>query len=75
MGSVEYQYRFNENWRGAVFVDGGDAYDKSQFEWNYAAGFGVHYLTQVGAIRLELANPISEDDPSWRFHLAIGAEF
>jgi translocation and assembly module TamA len=75
IGSVEYQYRFNQNWRGAVFVDGGDAFDEGEFDWNYAAGFGVHYLTQVGAIRLELANPISEDDPSWRFHLAIGAEF
>lgn len=75
VGSVEYQYQINENWRGAVFVDGGDAYDGGEFDWNYAAGFGVHYLTQVGAIRLELANPISKDDPSWRFHLAIGAEF
>jgi len=29
----------------------------------------------VGAIRVELANPLSKDNPSWRFHLAIGAEF
>lgn len=74
-GSLEYQYRINENWRGAVFVDGGDAFDEGDFNWNYAAGFGIHYLTQVGAIRVELANPMSKDDPSWRFHLAIGAEF
>jgi translocation and assembly module TamA len=75
VGSVEYQYRLNENWRGAVFVDGGDAFDEGDFDWNYGAGFGVHYLTQIGAVRLELANPITKDDPSWRFHLAIGAEF
>ena len=75
VGSVEYQYRFNENWRGAIFLDGGDAFDEGDFDWNYGAGFGVHYLTQIGAVRLELANPLSKDDPSWRFHLAIGAEF
>ncbi len=75
VGSLEYQYRFTENWRGSLFVDGGDAYDEGEFDWNYGAGFGVHYLTQVGAIRLEMANPLSKDNPSWRFHLAIGAEF
>lgn len=73
--SAEYQYSFNETWRGALFVDGGDAFDGGEFDLNYGAGFGVHYLTQVGAIRLELANPISKDDPSWRVHFAIGAEF
>ena len=39
------------------------------------AGFGVHYLAPVGAVRLEFANPFSEDKPDWRVHLAIGAEF
>ncbi len=73
--SVEYQYYFNENWRGALFADGGDAFDEGEFDANYALGFGVHYMTPVGAIKLELANSISEDDPSWRFHINIGAEF
>jgi len=73
--SVEYQYSFTDNWRGALFVDGGDAFDEGDFDLNYSAGFGVHYMTPVGAIRVELANPLSKDDPSWRFHLAIGAEF
>ncbi|WP_167854992.1 autotransporter assembly complex protein TamA [Mangrovimicrobium sediminis] len=74
-GSAEYQYSFTPQWRGALFLDGGDAFDKDDFDMHYGAGVGVHYVTQVGAIRLELANPFSEDDPSWRIHLAIGAEF
>ncbi len=74
-GSVEYQYSFTEHWRGALFADGGDAFDQHDFNFNYSVGFGVHYVSQVGAIRLELADPLSEDDPSWRVHLAIGAEF
>ncbi|MBT5007124.1 MAG: outer membrane protein assembly factor [Halieaceae bacterium] len=74
-GSAEYQYSFTQNWRGAVFVDAGDAFDEGDFEGNVGAGFGVHYVTQVGAIRLDIANPVTDDDPSWRIHLAIGAEF
>lgn len=73
--SIEYQYYFNRNWRGALFLDGGDAFDEGEFDLHLGAGFGVHYLTPVGAVRLELANPITEDKPDWRIHFAIGAEF
>jgi translocation and assembly module TamA len=73
--SAEYQYSFTDAWRGAVFADGGDAFDEDDFDFNYSAGVGVHFVTLVGAIRLELAYPLSKDDPSWRFHFAIGAEF
>ncbi len=75
VGSVEYQYYVNETWRAALFLDGGDAFDPGEYEANYGAGFGVHYLTPVGAIKIELANPVSEDNPDWRIHINIGAEF
>ncbi|TDG13682.1 outer membrane protein assembly factor [Seongchinamella unica] len=75
IGSAEYQYSFNKNWRGALFIDAGDAFDEGQFEASVGAGFGVHYVTPIGAIRLDLANPVTDDNPSWRFHLSIGAEF
>ncbi len=74
-GSLEYQYYLNDSWRGAVFIDAGDAFDEGEFDLNYGAGFGLHYLTPVGAIKFELANSLSEDDPSWRVHINIGAEF
>jgi len=73
--SLEYQYSFTPRWRGAIFIDGGDAFEPDSFDLNYGAGFGIHYLTPVGSVRLELANPLSEDDPSWRLHLAVGVQF
>lgn len=73
--SLEYQYYLNETWRGALFLDAGDAFDKGEFEANYGAGFGLHYLTPVGAIKIEVANSLSEDNPQWRLHINIGAEF
>ena len=75
VGSVEYQYYFTDSWRGALFFDGGDAFDSGEFDANYGAGFGVHYMTPVGAVRLEIANSLSKDNPDWRLHLTIGAEF
>ncbi len=73
--SLEYQYYWNDTWRSAVFIDAGDAFDKGEFEANYGAGFGIHYLTPVGAIKIEIANSLSEDNPQWRLHINIGAEF
>jgi len=73
--SAEYQYYFSDQWRGALFVDGGDAFDAGEFDWHFGAGFGIHYLSPVGAIRLELGNSLSEDNPDWQLHVNIGAEF
>ncbi|MFV0276179.1 MAG: autotransporter assembly complex protein TamA [Parahaliea sp.] len=75
VGSMEYQYRFNESWRGAAFVDAGDAFSDSDFDTKVGVGVGVHYMTPVGAIKLEVANSVSEDEPEWSFYINIGAEF
>jgi translocation and assembly module TamA len=73
--TLEYQYYFTQTWRGAVFVDAGDAFDSTDFKVNVGPGFGVHYMSPVGAVRVEVANSASDDDPSWRLVLNIGAEF
>lgn len=75
VGSLEYQYYFTDAWRGALFVDGGDAFDESEFDANYGVGFGVHYITPVGAVRVEVANSVSDENPDWYLHLSVGAEF
>ncbi len=75
IGSIEYQYYFNETWRGALFVDAGSVHTGDKAKLVYGVGPGIHYMSPVGAIRLNLGYNISEDDPSWRIHLAIGAEF
>tara|TARA_B110000503_G_scaffold12013_3_gene16230 strand:- start:45418 stop:47109 length:1692 start_codon:yes stop_codon:yes gene_type:complete len=75
VASLEYQYYFTDKWRGALFVDGGDAFDEGDFDAKVGAGFGIHYLTPVGAVRVELANSVSENNPDWYLHLTIGVEF
>lgn len=74
-GTLEYQYYFTPLWRGAVFVDAGDAFNSTDFDLNVSPGFGVHYMSPVGAVRLELANSASDEQAEWRLVLNIGAEF
>jgi translocation and assembly module TamA len=75
VASAEYQYYVTPSWRAALFVDGGNAFDGDDFDPEVGAGFGVHYVSPVGAIRLDLGRNVSEDDPSWRLHITLGAEF
>lgn len=72
--SLEAQRYLNESWRLAAFVDAGDAF-VDDFDANVGVGFGVHYLSPVGALRLELASPVSDNAQDVRIHINIGAEF
>ncbi|WOJ94320.1 BamA/TamA family outer membrane protein [Congregibacter variabilis] len=74
-GSLELQRYVTEKWRAAVFVDAGDAFDSGDFDARVGLGIGIHYLSPVGALRFEIANPVSESGGSWRVHVNIGAEF
>ncbi|MEP4149298.1 MAG: autotransporter assembly complex family protein [Halioglobus sp.] len=73
--SSEYQYYVTSEWRGTVFVDAGNAYNAGDFDPVVGAGVGVHYVSPVGAIRVDFANSVSENNDTWRVHLTIGAEF
>ncbi|MEW6981369.1 autotransporter assembly complex family protein [Colwelliaceae bacterium 6471] len=74
VGSFEYQYQFAEKWRAVLFVDAGDAYTKNNMKLKYSIGPGIHYLSPIGAIRLDLGYSLSKDNPSWRIHFNLGAE-
>ncbi|MEO0436870.1 MAG: BamA/TamA family outer membrane protein [Pseudomonadota bacterium] len=73
--SAELQRYLGENWRVSSFVDAGDAFNEDDFENNVGVGLGVHYLSPVGALRLEIASPVSENASDVRLHINIGAEF
>lgn len=76
-GSIEYQRYLHQDWRAAVFIDAGDAFNDRSFEVNAGAGIGVHYLSPLGALRLEVAHPVAggRGGEGWRLHINIGAEF
>ncbi|NQY49032.1 MAG: outer membrane protein assembly factor [Colwellia sp.] len=77
VASIEYQYYLNNKWRVALFSDGGSAANKGEFEPVYSFGTGLHYISPVGAIKVDVAYGINEHDNkdnSWRLHISIGAE-
>ncbi|WP_088329888.1 autotransporter assembly complex family protein [Lacimicrobium sp. SS2-24] len=74
VASAEYQHYLNNNWRLALFTDAGNAFNRGHFELKQSVGTGLHWLSPVGAIRLEVAYGISEDNPPWRLHISMGAE-
>lgn len=73
--SAEYQHYVTPELRVAVFVDAGNAFNAGDFNPVAGAGLGLHYVSPVGALRLDIANNVSEDNPQWRVHFNIGAEF
>jgi translocation and assembly module TamA len=74
VASMEYQYYFSNEWRGALFTDGGSVNNTDKLEFVYSIGTGIHYISPIGPIRFALGYPISEDNPSWHLHFSIGAD-
>lgn len=75
VGSMEYNYQFIPKWRGAVFVDGGNAFDK-QFNdpVKVGAGVGIRWASPVGPIRVDVAAGVSETNIPIRLHFFIGPQ-
>ena len=76
-GTVEYDHLVSNDWVGAAFVDGGNAFNDTLDKVFYSAGVGVRWLSPVGPVRLDVAVPINPDDgndANWRIHFGFGAE-
>lgn len=72
--SVEYEFPFTEKWFGALFTDGGNAYDRlKDFKPVYANGIGVRWRSPIGPIRLDLAHPYSGSS-RFRLHISMGMD-
>lgn len=76
VGSLEYQYYVTPKWRVAAFTDFGNAFDDldKTLEPAYSIGVGAHWLSPVGAIKIDVGYGVSEEDPPWRLHISMGAE-
>lgn len=77
VGSLEYQYYVTPTWRVATFVDAGNAFDNNQFEPVVSVGGGIHWISPIGPIKLDLGVGLKETntiDRSWRIHLTMGTE-
>ncbi len=77
VGSVEYQYYLTPTWRVGSFIDAGNAFDVNQIEPIVSVGGGIHWISPIGPIKLDLGVGLKETDVvdrPWRIHLTMGAE-
>ena len=73
-GSVEYeQYIGKGEWGGAVFVDGGSAFDDNP-DWRLGVGIGLRWRSPVGPLRLDIAHGLDDPDSQFQIYLNIGAD-
>ncbi|TCB34912.1 outer membrane protein assembly factor [Acinetobacter sp. ANC 4910] len=74
VGSLEYNYQFKDGWRAALFSDFGNAYDKDfSNDTEYSVGVGIRWASPIGALRIDVASGISDEDHPIRVHFFIGS--
>jgi translocation and assembly module TamA len=73
--SGEFEHYFNNSWGGAVFVDGGSAFDGTDIDWHTGVGVGVRWKSPVGPLRFDIARGLDHPDSPFTIGLSIGAEF
>jgi translocation and assembly module TamA len=73
--SGELDYRFNENWAAAFFVDAGQAFNFSDTDLAIGTGLGARFITSLLVVRIDVANAINQENKPWRLHLTLGTDF
>ncbi|WP_006786805.1 autotransporter assembly complex protein TamA [Thiorhodospira sibirica] len=73
-GSLEYEYPLVKDFSAAVFVDGGNAFERlDEFDARYGVGAGIRWRSPIGPIRIDIAHPTDSTD-HFRLHLSMGAD-
>ncbi|MDH4110917.1 MAG: BamA/TamA family outer membrane protein, partial [Gammaproteobacteria bacterium] len=74
VASLEYERRLKGEFFGAVFVDGGNAFDGTEVDPAYGAGLGIKWRSPIGQLRFYLAHPLNKSDDSIKIHVSLGAD-
>ncbi|OOH89243.1 hypothetical protein BMT54_07125 [Pasteurellaceae bacterium 15-036681] len=75
--AVEYQYQLYPNWWGALFYDTGlSSHHFKSAELHSGAGIGVRWASPIGAIKFDLATPVSSpnNEKGVQFYIGLGSE-
>jgi translocation and assembly module TamA len=73
VGSLETDFRVMPRWAVAVFTDAGNAFDET-LDLEQSIGAGIRWLSPVGLIRVDVAQPVTRTDATPRLHLSIGPD-
>ena len=78
--TAELRQRIDDEWGAAIFVDAGQASTTSvpfNGAVNVGAGAGVRYYTSIGAIRADVAVPLTQgaNQDSFELYIGLGQSF
>ncbi len=74
VGSAELDWPVAPDWRAAIFIDGGGAFDTPSDPYQVGFGGGARWLSPVGPVRLDLAFGVDEDENTVRLHFSLGPD-
>ncbi len=60
VASATFEHYFLPKWGVALFADGGDAFNGSDFRMHQAIGFGLRWISPVGPVRVDFGFPIDD---------------
>ena len=60
VASATFEHYFLPKWGVALFADGGDAFNGSDFRMHQAVGFGLRWISPVGPVRVNFGFPIDD---------------
>ena len=70
--SLEYRYHWSSKWQWVMFVDAGDAYQKSEtIQALFGYGMGMRYVSRIGLFRLD----IGRGNDYWHAYFTVGQAF
>ena len=72
--SLEYEHSFRPDWSWAVFVDGGNAFDRGGVSPEWGVGAGVRWSSPIGPVRLDLAYGLDEELGGFQVHFSAGPD-
>ena len=73
VASVEFEHMFTPVWGAALFIDGGDAFDR-RFNAHVGIGAGLRWRSAVGPVRVDIAHGIDDADQGLRLHISLGPD-
>ncbi len=74
VGSLEYEYMFDEQWGMAGFVDAGNAFNDVSEGLRIGIGTGLRWRSPIGPVRVDVGHGLDDPKRGWQLHIGIGPE-
>lgn len=74
VASLEYERQLKGSFYGAVFIDGGNAFDGFTVSPAYGTGLGIKWRSPLGPLRFYVAHPLNKSEDNIKLHVSLGAD-